>query len=85
MYVKRWEEMGRGRKADAQFDWQPTHQQRKSRALLGAHSILYYAIRVEQMLAQFDRYQSQSVEPTNLGWLQFQKYCQDSETRARGP
>jgi hypothetical protein len=57
MYVKRWEEMGRGRKADAQFDWQPTHQQRKSRTLLGAHSILYYAIRVEQMLAQFDRYQ----------------------------
>jgi hypothetical protein len=57
MYVKRWEEMGRGRKADAKFDWQPTHQQRKSRALLGAHAILHHAISVEQMLAQLDRYQ----------------------------
>jgi hypothetical protein len=57
MYVKCWEKMGRGGKADALFHWQPTHQQRKSRALLGAHSILHHAIRVKQMLAQFDRYQ----------------------------
>ena len=66
MYVKRWEEMGRGRKADAKFDWQPTHQQRKSRALLGAHAILHHAISVEQCWRSLTGISSQSVEPTNL-------------------
>ena len=82
MYVKRWEEMGRGRKADVGS--QRINSEKVGHSSAPTRSFIT-RLESSKCWRSLTDISSQSVEPTNLGWLQFQKYCQDSETRARGP